>query len=163
MELFKVLLLNMIVQIVVVDYENNILYTSLHSAYIVYKGGDIVAKGQIKQKQATINQDTFESLCSIQCTELEICEILKISPDTLVRWCKNTYGENFAETYKKKSAEGKASLRRAMFKNAMNGNATMQIWLSRQHLGMKDNIEVESKQLVKVEELLNKIEEEANK
>lgn len=37
MELFKVLLLNMVVQIVVVDYENNILYTSLHSAYI-FKG-----------------------------------------------------------------------------------------------------------------------------
>lgn len=122
-----------------------------------------MAVGQKKQKQETISQALFESLCSIQCTEVEICEILKVSPDTLVRWCKNVYGENFAETYKKKSAEGKASLRRSMFKTAKGGNATMQIWLSRQYLGMKENIEVESKQLVKVEELLNKIEEEANK
>lgn len=122
-----------------------------------------MAKGQRKQKQERIDLETFENLCAIQCTELEICEIFKVSPDTLLRWCKNTYGESFAETYKKKSAEGKASLRRTMFKTAMSGNATMQIWLSRQHLGMKENIEVESRQLVKVQELLNKIEEEANK
>ena len=123
-----------------------------------------MAKGQIKQKQDTISKELFEDLCSIQCTELEISEILKVSHDTLWRWCKSTYGEDFANVYKKKSAEGKSSLRRAMFKNALEGNnPTMQIWLSKQHLGMKENVEVESKQLVKVEELLSKIEEEASK
>ena len=39
----------------------------------------------------------------------------------------------------------------------------MAIFLGKQYLGQKDNIEVESTQLVKVEELLNKIENEANK
>ena len=49
-----------------------------------------------------------------------------------------------------------------MFRQAEK-NPTMAIWLSKQHLGMRDNIEVESKQLIKVEELLSKIEEEASK
>ena len=42
-------------------------------------------------------------------------------------------------------------------------NPTMAIWLGKQYLKQKDNVEVESTQLVKVQELLNKIEEEASK
>ncbi len=121
-----------------------------------------MAKGQIKQKQATINQRQFEGMCTIQCTKEEICNIFDVSDKTLTRWCEETYGLNFDGAYKKYSTGGKMSLRRNMFRQAEK-NPTMAIWLSKQHLGMKDNIEVESKQLVKVEELLNKIEEEANK
>ena len=71
-----------------------------------------MAKGQIKQKQDTINKEIFENLCAIQCTELEICGILDISHDTLSRWCKATYGQDFAYVFKIKSAKGKMSLRR---------------------------------------------------
>ena len=101
-----------------------------------------MAKGQIKQARAKIDKEIFENLCAIQCTELEICGILDISHDTLWRWCKDTYNEDFANIYKIKSAKGKMSLRRNMFKQAEK-NPTMAIWLSKQHLGMKDNIEVE--------------------
>lgn len=121
-----------------------------------------MAKGQIKQKQATINQDIFEKLCAIQCTRDEVCAVLKISYSTLLRWCNETYGTDFETIYAEKKQVGKMSLRRTMFRQAEK-NPTMAIWLSKQHLGMRDNIEVEAKQLVKVEELLNKIEEEANK
>ncbi len=121
-----------------------------------------MAKGQIKQKQATISQSTFESLCAIQCTKEEICAVLRVSDKTLDRWCKDTYGEYFSVIFAEKKQLGKMSLRRNMFKQAEK-NPTMAIWLSKQHLGMRDNIEVESKQLIKVEELLNKIEEEASK
>ena len=121
-----------------------------------------MAKGQIKQKQATINKSTFESLCAIQCTKEEICAVLQVSDKTLDEWCRTNYGENFSVIFAEKKQFGKMSLRRSMFKQAEK-NPTMAIWLSKQHLGMKDNIEVEAKQLVKVEELLNKIEEEANK
>ena len=54
------------------------------------------------------------------------------------------------------------SLRRIQYKLAEK-NATMALWLGKQYLGQKDTFEVESKQLVKVQELLNKIEEEASK
>lgn len=121
-----------------------------------------MAKGQIKQKQATINQETFENLCAIQCTREEISAVLNVSEDTIEKWCKNTYGVNFAVVFAEKRLNGKASLRRMQWKQAET-NPTMGIWLGKQYLNQRDNIEVESKQLVKVEELLNKIEEEANK
>jgi myosin-crossreactive antigen len=121
-----------------------------------------MAKGQIKQKQATINKSTFESLCAIQCTKEEICAVLQVSDKTLDAWCKSTYGQYFSVIFAEKKQLGKMSLRRSMFRQAEK-NPTMAIWLSKQHLGMKDNIEVESTQLIKVQELLGKIEEEANK
>lgn len=121
-----------------------------------------MAKGQIKQKQATINQSTFESLCAIQCTKEEICAVLDVSYSTLLRWCNETYGENFETIFSKKRENGKASLRRNQWKLAEK-NPTLSIWLGKQYLGQKDIVEVESTQLVKVQELLNKIEEEASK
>lgn len=53
------------------------------------------------------------------------------------------------------------SLRRTQFKLAEK-NPTMAIFLGKQYLGQRDNIEVEHKDLSKVEELLNKIDKEAN-
>lgn len=120
-----------------------------------------MAKGQIKQKQATISQSTFESLCAIQCTKEEICAVLNVSFNTLLRWCKETYNKDFGTIFDEKRQNGKASLRRSQWKLAEK-NPTMSIWLGKQYLGQRDNIEVEHKDLSKVEELLNKIDKEAN-
>jgi len=90
-----------------------------------------------------INQSIFENLCSIQCTLAEIAGVFDCSEDTIERWCKATYKESFAETYKKHSAKGKMSLRRAQFKLAEK-NAAMAIFLGKQYLGQRDQIEVES-------------------
>lgn len=100
-----------------------------------------MAKGQIKQKQMNINQKQFESLCAIQCTEEEIMAVFDVSKDTLIRWCKNTYGVDFATIYKEKRQMGFASLRRSQFELAKT-NSTMSIWLGKQYLGQKDNIDV---------------------
>ena len=67
--------------------------------------------------------------------------MLKVSEDTVERWCKRTYGENFAEAYKKHSAGGKISLRRNQFKLAET-NATMAIWLGKQYLNQRDRVDV---------------------
>lgn len=101
-----------------------------------------MAKGQIKQKQATISQSTFESLCAIQCTKEEISAVLQVSEDTLEKWCKNTYGQNFAVIFAEKRQNGKASLRRSQWKLAEK-NPTMSIWLGKQYLKQRDNFEVE--------------------
>lgn len=90
-----------------------------------------------------INQSIFENLCGIQCTLAEIAGVFDCSEDTIERWCKATYGETFAETFKKHSAEGKISLRRAQFRLAEK-NAAMAIFLGKQYLGQRDQIEVES-------------------
>jgi len=87
-------------------------------------------------------------MCQIHCTKEEISSVLLTSEDTLERRIKDKYKISFAVFYKKHNQEGKQSLRRAMFRNATErNNATMQIWLSKQHLGMRDNVthQLESK------------------
>lgn len=121
-----------------------------------------MAKGQIKQAQSKIDLVEFEKLCKMQCTETEIMAWFSVSKDTLIRWCKETYGTDFATIYEQKKENGKIAIRRYQLQQAEK-NPTMAIWLGKQYLKQRDNIEVESKQLIKVEELLNKIEEEANK
>lgn len=96
-----------------------------------------MAKGQVKQKQATIKKEQFESLCSIQCTREEICGVLNVSKDTLIRWCKNNYGTDFETVFKEKRQLGRASLRRNQFKLAET-NPTMSIWLGKQYLNQTD-------------------------
>ena len=85
-----------------------------------------------------IDQRTFEGLCEIQCTLEEIAGVLRVSEDTVERWCQRTYELGFADTYKKLSATGKTSLRRHQFELAKKGNATMLIWLGKQYLGQSD-------------------------
>jgi len=103
-----------------------------------------------------IDYEAAEKLANIQCTQEEIASFLNLSVRTLQR------DEEFCRIYKKGQDNGKMSLRRIQYKLAEK-NATMALWLGKQYLGQRDLFEVESKQLVKVEELLNKIEEEANK
>ena len=84
-----------------------------------------------------IDQKQFENLCSILCTLEEISGWFRCSDSTIKRWCKATYGENFERVYKKFSEDGKISLRRYQFQLAKK-NATMAIWLGKQHLGQRD-------------------------
>ena len=87
-----------------------------------------------------INKDYFENLCWLQCTKEEISRFFSCSEDTIERWCKREYKQGFADVYKKHSAGGKISLRRAMLKTAVEKeNPTMQIWLSRNWLGMSEH------------------------
>lgn len=90
----------------------------------------------------------FEQLVSmirIQCTRDEICDILNMSETTLNRRIKEQGIEgvdNFEALYKKHQGEGKASLRRAQWKAAQDGNPTMLVWLGKQMLGQKDKQEL---------------------
>lgn len=94
-----------------------------------------------------ISQEHFESLCALQCTLSEIASFFKCSEDTIENWCKKTYqNENdepmtFSEVFKRYSVSGKISLRRFQFKMAEH-NTSMAIWLGKQWLGQRDNIDV---------------------
>lgn len=116
--------------------------------------GDTPAQDRIDKKQ-------FENLCGLQCTLLEICDFFDVEDDTLNSWCKKTYGTTFSEVFKIKRGKGQISLRRTQWKLAEK-NATMAIFLGKQYLGQKDIIVNENTNLPKVEELLSKIESEAN-
>ena len=78
-----------------------------------------------------INQKQFESLCAIQCTQEEICNVLDVTDKTLTRWCNEVYNLSFSEVYEQKRDIGRMSLRRNQFKLAEGGNTTMQIWLGK--------------------------------
>ena len=88
----------------------------------------------------TIDKELFEKLCSIQCTEKEICSVFDCCEDTLNAWCKKTYNMTFSDAFKTKSEIGKSSLRRIQFRLAEK-NASMAIFLGKQYLGQKDVIE----------------------
>ncbi len=85
-----------------------------------------------------IPKDEFEKLCAIWCTLNDIAGWFDCSPDTIERWCKRTYGETFADTYKKKSMKGKISIRRKQFELAQKGNVGLLIWLDKNHMGGRD-------------------------
>lgn len=103
-----------------------------------------------------IDYTAVEKLASIQCTQEEIANFLDISVRTLQR------DEEFCRLYKKGQDNGKMSLRRTQFKLAEK-NTSMAIFLGKQYLGQKDIIETDNiKEMEKVEELLSKIEKEAN-
>ena len=108
-------------------------------------GGMKMAKGQVKQKQVTINKNQFEELCAIQCTQEEIAAVFNVSRDTLMRWCLNTYNTNFATIYEEKRAKGKASLRRSQF-NLAKTNPTLSVWLGKQYLGQTDRVDIAVKE-----------------
>ena len=103
-----------------------------------------------------INQKQLESLCAIQCTEEEICNVLDVSEKTLISWCNEVYGESFSKVFRQKRDLGKTSLRRNQWKLAENGNSTMQIWLGKQILKQSESpIQDE----IKLKELELKIKE----
>ena len=112
-----------------------------------------------------INQKQFESLCAIQCTEEEICNVLDVSEKTLISWCNEVYGESFSKVFRQKRDLGKTSLRRNQWKQAEKGNTTMLIWLGKQILKQSESPiqdEIKLKELELKEKLLMKQLEEGS-
>ena len=119
-----------------------------------------------------INQKQFESLCAIQCTEEEICNVLDVSEKTLITWCNEVYGESFSKVFRQKRDLGKTSLRRNQWKLAEKGNSTMQIWLGKQILKQSESplqdeiklkeLELKEKEFALKEKLLMKQLEEGS-
>lgn len=91
----------------------------------------------------------FEDLIGIGCSEEEICWWFRdasgkpANVDTLSRWCKRTFGENFHDHYKKCGGMVlKIKLRRNQLKLSEKSPA-MAIWLGKQYLNQTDAIKVE--------------------
>lgn len=99
---------------------------------------EIKNKGGRPRKE--IKKDQFEKLCTMQCTQAEMCGFFGVTDKTLSSWCKREYGAGFSEVYKKYSQDGKISLRRWQFKMAEH-NVSMAIWLGKQYLGQTDKVE----------------------
>lgn len=85
-----------------------------------------------------IDYNLTEKLAHIMCTQEEIATMFDCDVRTLQR------DEEFCRVFKKGKENGKMSLRRTQFKLAEK-NASMAIFLGKQYLGQRDNIEVEHK------------------
>lgn len=94
-----------------------------------------------------IDWDMVEKLCAIHCTGEEIASILDVSYDTLQRRCQEEHECGFADYYKKASASGKMSLRRKQYEVAMAGNVSMLIWLGKNTLNQRDQVDTDVKEL----------------
>jgi hypothetical protein len=86
--------------------------------------------GRGMNKRVVTPQDVFK-LAALGCNDKEIAVWFDIKEDTL-RY-------NFAAIMAKGRQEMKTQLRHAMFKNALSGNAALQIFLAKNLLGMSDN------------------------
>jgi len=84
-----------------------------------------------------VDIEILKNLASIGCPDYEIASVLNISAKTLKR--------NYADIIEQFKEKGKASLRKKMWDKAVKkDNTHMQIWLSKNYLGMKDRTQTES-------------------
>lgn len=88
-----------------------------------------------------IDKKQFENLCGLQCTHDEICAWFDVTVKTLESWCKRTYGDSFSKVFAQKRGKGKISLRRSQWQLAEK-SASMAIWLGKQYLNQRDNVDV---------------------
>lgn len=86
--------------------------------------------GRGRRKRVVVPKDIYE-LAVIGCNDREIARWFDID--------ENTLRYNFSDIIEKGREDLKHSLRRAMIKNALNGNAALQIFLAKNMLGMSDN------------------------
>ena len=100
-------------------------------------------KGSFKLNADERTLQALDGLGKIQATTKEAAAVLGVSEPTFIDFLKRD--EKAQETFENGKGSGKVSLRRAQFKTALGGNATMQVWLGKQHLDQKDKSEIDNR------------------
>ena len=101
------------------------------------KAKDTKQSKSVGRPKIEIDIEILKNLASIGCPDYEIASVMNISARTLKR--------NYAEIVDQYREQGKASLRKVMWDKAVKkGNTMMQIWLSKNYLGMKDRTQTEN-------------------
>ena len=95
------------------------------------KANKTVKRQGAGRPKIVVDIEILKNLASIGCPDYEIASVLNISAKTLKR--------NYADIVEQFKEKGKASLRKKMWDKAVKkDNTHMQIWLSKNYLGMKD-------------------------
>ena len=92
-----------------------------------------------RPKKYNIDTEQVEKLASFGCSNTEIASFFGCSKDLISK----SYSTNVA----KGKDKGKIRLRQLLWKSAERGNVAMQIWLSKQYLGMTDKQEITTTEL----------------
>ena len=93
-------------------------------------------KQPVGRPKKELDKDIIANLSKIGCTQEEIGSVVGISARTLQR--------RYAEIIEVNKNIGKSSLRKKMWQTALRGNPKMQIFLSKNVLGMKDRVETQT-------------------
>ena len=96
----------------------------------INKAQDTIKTKSMGRPNKDVDEDVIAKLSQIGCTQEEIGSVVGISARTLQR--------RYADLVEENKNIGKASLRKRMWKCALNGNPNMMVWLSKNALGMKD-------------------------
>lgn len=105
--------------------------------------------GRPKKK---LDWKVIEDLASIGCTQEEICHVIECCPATL----KNHKADNekFLAIYKRAKGKFRESIRRQQYNLMLHGGkngtgcTTAAIWLGKNELGQRDNIDVAMERFV---------------
>jgi len=96
---------------------------------------------KISAARRAIKVEQVEQLFAIQCTAEEVCAVVGVSMNTFKSWVKeSTDYDTLGDMMKAHSQQGKASLRRTLFKTAQKDPGTLR-FLAKNHLGMADKID----------------------
>lgn len=91
---------------------------------------------------AEIDWEKLDTLIGIQCTAVEVSAYLGLSERTIERAIKRTHKMSLVEYFKQKAKAGHISIRRALYKKAVNGDTTALIFWYKAHLNFTDAIKV---------------------
>ena len=87
-----------------------------------------------RPKKYNIDTEQVEKLASFGCSNTEIASFFGCSKDLI--------SKSYSTNVSKGQDKGKIRLRQLLWKSAERGNVAMQIWLSKQYLGMTDKQEI---------------------
>ncbi len=92
-----------------------------------------------RPKKYNIDTEQVEKLASFGCSNTEIASFFGCSKDLI--------SKSYSTNVSKGKDKGKIRLRQLLWKSAERGNVAMQIWLSKQYLGMTDKQEITTTEL----------------
>ncbi len=92
-----------------------------------------------------IDPKIVQALARIHCTQAEIAAVVGCHESTIQK--------RFGARLIKWREAGKVPLRRAQFRTAVGGNATMQIWLGKQYLEQRDRHTIDLRGKLTVDQL----------
>jgi hypothetical protein len=96
-----------------------------------------------------------------QCSGTSIAGILGVCPETLYSAIEEKYKVGFSVYSAQKKSEGKEILKKTLWDTAtVKGNVVMQIWLSKQYLGMSESLEKLSDEAIEL--IIAKLKEKYN-
>lgn len=95
----------------------------------------------MSRPEKTIDWEKVDQLLLSGCYGNEICPHFDMHPDTFYRRVLEKYNMGFTDYSSLKKSQGDSLLKAKQFEKAMKLDNTMLIWLGKQRLGQKENMQ----------------------